>query len=106
MALAIAAIGLWRPAFGDTSVKGAAAAAPDWTGTWGVAPQSSGTTFNQQTIRQIVHTSIGGSKARVVLSNAYGTGPVTIGAAHLALRDKEGAIQTAAGGALTFSVNA
>jgi hypothetical protein len=29
--------------------------------------------FTNQTLRQIVHGSIGGSKARVVLSNAYGT---------------------------------
>ena len=43
--------------------------------------------FTNQTLRQIVHTSIGGSKARVVLSNAYGTAPVTIGArAHRASR--------------------
>jgi hypothetical protein len=33
----------------------------------------------------------------------YGTAPVTIGAGHIALRDKEGAIQTSSGGALTFS---
>ena len=59
--------------------------------------------FTNQTLRQIVHTSVGGSKARVVLSNAYGTAAVTIGAAHIALRDKEGAIQTASGRALTFS---
>ena len=49
--------------------------------------------FTNQTLRQIVHTSIGGSKARVVLSNAYGTAAVTIGGAHIALRDKEAAIQ-------------
>src|SRR6476659_4391859 len=49
--------------------------------------------FTNQTLRQIVHTTIGGSKARVVLSNAYGTGPVTIGAAHIALRDTQAAIQ-------------
>src|SRR6266850_3494587 len=59
--------------------------------------------FTNQTLRQIVHTSIGGSKARVVLSNAYGTAPVTIGGAHLALRDQQGAIQAASGRALTFS---
>ena len=59
--------------------------------------------FTNQTLRQIVHTSIGGARARVVLSNAYGTAPVTIGAAHIALRDKEGAIQTASGRVLTFS---
>ena len=59
--------------------------------------------FTNQTLRQIVHTSIGGSKARVVLSNAYGTAPVTIGAAHIALREKDGAIQAASGRPLTFS---
>jgi lysophospholipase L1-like esterase len=59
--------------------------------------------FTNQTLRQIVHTSLGGSRARVVLSNAYGTGPVTVGAAHIALRDKDSAIQTAAGHELTFS---
>jgi len=59
--------------------------------------------FTNQTLRQIVHSSIGGSKARVVLSNAYGTAPVTIGGAYIALRDKQGAIQAASGRPLTFS---
>jgi lysophospholipase L1-like esterase len=59
--------------------------------------------FTNQTLRQIVHSSIGGSKARVVLSNAYGTAPVTVGAAHIALRDTQGAIQAASGRPLTFS---
>jgi lysophospholipase L1-like esterase len=59
--------------------------------------------FTNQTLRQIVHASVGGSKARVVLSNAYGTGIVTIGAAQIALRDKQGAIQTASSHPLTFS---
>jgi lysophospholipase L1-like esterase len=59
--------------------------------------------FTNQTLRQIVHASIGGSKARVVLTNAYGTAPVIVGAAHIALRDKEGAIQAASGRPLTFS---
>src|SRR5262249_58741360 len=53
--------------------------------------------FTNQTLRQILHVSIGGSKARVVLSNAYGTAPVTIGAAHIALRDKLGSIQAGSG---------
>jgi lysophospholipase L1-like esterase len=59
--------------------------------------------FTNQTLRQIVHVSIGGSKARVVLSNAYGTAPVTIGAAYIALRDKQGAIRAGSGRPLTFS---
>ena len=60
------------------------------------------THFTNQTLRQIVHTSIGGAKVRVLISNAYGTAPVTIGAANIALRDKEGSIRGAPGGALTF----
>jgi lysophospholipase L1-like esterase len=61
------------------------------------------THFTNQTLRQIVHTSIGGSRARVVISNAFGTAPVSIGAVHIALRDKDDAIQTAGGKPLTFS---
>src|SRR6187399_1258019 len=39
-------------------------------------------TVNNQTIRQIVRVSVGGSRIRVVVSNAFGTAPVQIGAAH------------------------
>ena len=58
--------------------------------------------FTNQTLRQIVHTSVGGSRLRVVLSNAFGTSPLTIGAAHVAVREKEDAIQGAKGRPLTF----
>ena len=59
--------------------------------------------FNNQTLRQIVRTSIGGNRVRIVLSNTFGTAPLTIGAAHVALRDRESAIAAGSGGALTFS---
>jgi lysophospholipase L1-like esterase len=58
--------------------------------------------FKNQTLRQIVHVSLGGDRVRVVLSNAFGTIPLEVGAAHIALRDKEAAIQTKSGRALTF----
>lgn len=61
------------------------------------------THFTNQTLRQIVRASVGGSRVRVVLSNAFGTAPLIIGAAHMALRDKEDAIQASRGHALTFS---
>ena len=51
----------------------------------------------------VVHTSIGGSRARVQLSNAFGTTPLKIGAAHVALRGQESAIVPASDHALTFS---
>ena len=60
-------------------------------------------TFNSQTVRMIVRSSIGGRRARVQLSNAYGAGPLRIGAAHIALRDKESSIVMASDRALTFS---
>ena len=59
--------------------------------------------FKDQTLRQIVHTSIGGSNVRVVLSNIYGTTPLTIGAGYIALRAKDSSIRTASGHPLTFS---
>ena len=59
--------------------------------------------FTNQTLRQIVRTSVGGSRLRVVLSNTFGTAPLTIGAAHIALREKDDAIQAGQGRPLTFS---
>ena len=58
--------------------------------------------FNNQTLRQIVHTSIGGDRVRVVLSNAFGTAPLVVGAANVALRQKEAAIVPSSARALTF----
>jgi lysophospholipase L1-like esterase len=60
-------------------------------------------TVNNQTVRQVIHTSIGGSRVRVVLSNAFGTAPIQIGAAHVALRDKDAAIAAGAAKPLMFN---
>lgn len=59
--------------------------------------------FTNQTLRQIVRTSIGGSRLRVVLTNMSGTAPLTIGAAHVALRERDSTIVPSSGRALTFS---
>lgn len=59
--------------------------------------------FSNQTLRQIIRVTVGGSRARVVLSNAFGTTPITIGAAHLALRASGDTIQSETTGTLTFS---
>ncbi|HSR99952.1 MAG TPA: SGNH/GDSL hydrolase family protein [Kofleriaceae bacterium] len=62
-----------------------------WVGTWATAPvsQPPGATvnINNQTLRQIVHISVGGERVRVKLSNAFGTVPLIIGATHIARRD-------------------
>ncbi len=59
--------------------------------------------LTNQTLRQIVHTTIGGTRVRVVLSNAHGTAPLVIGAASLALHETEGAVRTNSIRRLTFS---
>jgi lysophospholipase L1-like esterase len=85
-----------------------------WVTTWVAAPQQmraggppqaapAPTTFNDQTVRMIVRTSLGGRRARVTLSNAYGNGPLKIGTAHIALRSKESAIVPASDRTLMFS---
>jgi lysophospholipase L1-like esterase len=58
--------------------------------------------FNNQTLRQIVHITLGGARFRVVFSNAFGVVPLTIGAAHLAIRDHDAAIVPQTGRPLTF----
>ena len=58
--------------------------------------------FNNQTLRQIAHISVGGSRLRVVLSNTFGTVPLTIGAAQVALRDKHATITPQSNRVLTF----
>jgi lysophospholipase L1-like esterase len=60
-----------------------------WTGAWSVAPQQTtiDSSFNnlaQQTLRQTLQISIGGSTARVRISNTYGVSPLAIGDVHLA----------------------
>ncbi|MFI7543516.1 SGNH/GDSL hydrolase family protein [Actinoplanes sp. NPDC049599] len=61
-----------------------------WTGTWTTAvtaaatPPQPQTVFEDQTLRQLVHTSIAGRSLRVRLSNEYGSTPLVIGEARIA----------------------
>lgn len=58
---------------------------PHWVGSWGASPAfPTGPEVTNQTIRQIVRLSLGGGAVRVRVSNEMGTGPLVIGAAHLA----------------------
>lgn len=56
-----------------------------------------------QTVRMVVRTSVGGSEVRVQLSNAFGPAPLPVGAVHIALQDKGSSIVTSSDHALTFS---
>ena len=59
--------------------------------------------LNDQTIRMVVHTSIGGGRVRIELSNAAAAVPLVIGAAHIALRAKDSAIVPGTDRKVTFS---
>ena len=77
-----------------------------WIGAWASAPQPSlpGTSqsFENQTLRLIVHTSAGGTKVRIKISNAYGDYPILIGAAHIARRTVAAEIDPASDRTLRF----
>ena len=89
------------------------AAQTHWVATWGASPapqladeaqmRTAKLAFDNQTLREIVHTSIGSGSVRVRLSNAYGKDAVDIGVAHIALRAKASEIVAGSDRALTFS---
>ncbi|MBU6452825.1 MAG: SGNH/GDSL hydrolase family protein [Cyanobacteria bacterium REEB67] len=75
-----------------------------WTGTWGASPVfPMGQEINNQTIRQYVRVSCGGSKVRVRFSNETGSQPLVIGNAHLAVGGADGTIQAGSDHKLTFA---
>jgi lysophospholipase L1-like esterase len=63
------------------------------------APQ----TFENQTVRHVVHISAGGQRIRVRLSNAYGSAPLLIGTAHVAVHADGASILAGSDRTLTFS---
>lgn len=60
-----------------------------WVATWETSPGGPATrlrSYQNQTLREIVHATLGGDPIRVRISNVYGTKPLQIASAHLALR--------------------
>src|SRR3984893_12778122 len=87
--------------------------AGDWIDTWTASPQpvweaeffapiNIPRALRNQTVRQIAGISIGGNRVRVVLSNEYGSKPLVIGAAHVALAGSGAAIVAGSDRALSF----
>lgn len=81
-----------------------------WVATWGSGqqlteqsnlPPSPGLANN--TLRQFVYVSIGGTRLRVRFSNLFGNGPVTLNSVHVAVPTTGSGIDTATDRALTFS---
>lgn len=79
-----------------------------WVGTWAAAPESSNggvRYYEQETVREIVHLSVGGSAIRVRLSNQFGQKEIHIAGAHIALRSAELGTKIAPGSDRTLMFN-
>ncbi|WP_225307523.1 SGNH/GDSL hydrolase family protein [Nitrincola iocasae] len=97
MLVMILAVGI-----GITAVPGVSAT-PYWVATWGASPQPVwGPDFmfpthipdklHDQTVRQVARVSLGGPRLRILLSNAYGSQPIIVGATTVAIPNKDGAV--------------
>ncbi|MEV6330661.1 SGNH/GDSL hydrolase family protein [Streptomyces sp. NPDC051909] len=96
-----------------TSTPAAAAAAPQpaWHGVWAASPQSptapfgpnwSTQGFDDQTVRQAVRVTAGGTRARIELTNRYGSTPLRITGATVARTAGGGAVEPGSVRPLTF----
>lgn len=82
-----------------------------WIGTWTASPQyleppfasPSPGSFNGQTVRQIIRTSVGGKQVRIRLSNEYGSTPLSIGAVTVGRHAGGAAVVAGSNRKLTFA---
>jgi lysophospholipase L1-like esterase len=92
---------------------GGAARADDWIPTWGASPQpiwgadffapiKVPRNFWNQTLREVASISLGGKKVRITISNIYGSTPLTVSAAHVALAGDNGSIKAGSDHSITF----
>jgi lysophospholipase L1-like esterase len=99
-------LALWMLSLTST---GAGNGNEQWGGTWATAlhepspgpPGLTNTGFSNQTLRQIVHSTVAGDQVRVRLST-FGAGALTIGAARVALRAENASIVPESDRLLTF----
>ena len=92
-----------------------AAAAARWLGSWGASPappmaappggdpRRATSSFNNQTVVQIVRLSAGGQRLRLRLTNEYGPHALDIGAARVALVGPDGGVLPGSDRPVTFS---
>lgn len=62
------------------SQKPVQASSGGWVASWAASPMAGSTSFSDQTVRNIIETSAGGSSLRVQLSNTFGAAPLQVGA--------------------------
>ena len=86
-----------------------------WVSTWAGSPSTTSNfnfassayngnnAYSNQTVRLIVHASLGGNRVRIRLSNELGAAPLVIGAAHIALSESGASIIAGTDRTLTFN---
>ncbi len=102
---AIATVVVAATALGLTTAAAVAAPGlrPSWVAAWGLPVNATdNTSFDNQTIRDVVRTSFGGSRVRIRVSNVFGTQPVTLQDAHIGISSSGAAIQSGTNVPLTF----
>ena len=100
-------------AFLSASLLSSAAATPHWVATWAASPSPQPQTeaetraahfeFANQTLREIVHISLGGKTVRLRVSNVFGKENLTLAGVHVAVAGKESAIEPGTDQGLTFN---
>ena len=89
------------------------AAPAHWVATWGASPSpqmadekqmaAAKFVYENQTLREIVHLSVGGDTVRIRLANTFGKEQVDIGAVHMGRPTNESAIAAGTDHPVTFS---
>ena len=106
-----AAAAAWAPAGSAEEPVPTGPPGQHWIATWGASPHriisfipngSLTTPLRGQTVRQRVHISVGGASFRVRFSNEFGSEPLVIGAASVALPDRDAALKADSIRQLTF----
>lgn len=91
-------------------LKGQSANEVKWVGTWSTAPQlvepnnnPPDPGLNNNTLRQVVHVSIGGDSLRMRFTNEFSTSSVTLKSVHIAVSEGNGSIDTTTDKTLYFN---
>ncbi|MGH9071475.1 MAG: SGNH/GDSL hydrolase family protein [Acidimicrobiales bacterium] len=119
LALGLSVFGATRSWAGTASANTASAitascasvvAKPGWVGTWSASQIPANATdalsergFHNQTLREVVHVSLGGTRLRIRLSNQYGKSPLIVDDVHVGLSRPDGAVKEPSSRLVTFS---
>lgn len=96
--------------FGSIALAQNANAPGHWVSAWSTAVHTPVVfpgmppplTLDNQTIREIIRPTVGGERLRVRFSNEFGTTPLDLGSAHIALVKQDGSIIPGSDRSLTF----